>query len=123
MSFPTGIEFGRVVARYLLAVADGPDVGRLPDSAAPAGSVTFTPVPSYFHFPSATPPTTVIPQLVECSFDTDGYLLGPDGTVGVYLIATTYVVSVQLDSLSRPISFEIDVPAGDEIDLTPNTPV
>lgn len=118
MTFPTGTTFGRVVGRFLLAIADSDDAGREPDSAPPGGTITFVPQIPYLKFPSATPPTTVAPQPVVCTFDSNGDLLGPDGTVGVYLIATSYNVTIQLDAVPRPITYVIDVPAGGELNLT-----
>lgn len=118
------LEYGKVTARYLLAVADGPDADRMPDSAQATGTVTFTPtIPTGVRLVDATPPATVIPLPVVCTLNAAGVLVDPTGSEGVWLVATDYRVTVLLEGFPKPLTFPVSVPAGGAVDLLPLTPL
>lgn len=86
---PSNISYGTVVGRFLLAYADGVDADLYPDGVACGGSIVF--VPSVERLRNATglpAPVTILVRPVVCSLNSDGYLLGSDGTPGVRLLAT-----------------------------------
>jgi hypothetical protein len=138
-NLPTNLSYGTVVGRFLLAYADGTDVDLGPDGAAAKGSIFFTPSVITLKDNLASPaPVTVLPKTVECTLDTDGYLLGPDGTRGVRLLATddldanpvnwTWEVDFRLtDQSDTPISglskYSFQLPASTTVDLTLVSPV
>lgn len=86
---PTNLGYGTVVGRFLLAYADGSDVDINPDGVAAMGSIFFVPSVNAVRNPTATPaPVTIMPATVECTLDSEGYLVGPQGSRGVRLIST-----------------------------------
>lgn len=134
MALPANVTYGKIVGRYLLAVADTADVDLNPDAVPASGTVTFTPGPTKLLITPSTPHTTIVPLPVVCTFDpTTGDLLGPNGLAGVWLVATdnpdtvpidwTYRVRIEFDGLPTPVTFDIAVPGGVTADLTTLTPV
>ena len=140
ISFPSTASYGTVVGQFILAYADGVDADdpKVPDVIAAKGSIYFRPSPIKVLAPTATPnPVTVLPAVVECALDSDGYLLGGDGERGVTLVATddpdlnpvdwTWTVEFRLtDPDDVPISipaFSIELPADTTVDLTTVSPV
>ncbi len=108
MSFPTSIAFGRVVGRYLLAVADtAADEDSLPDPIPARGNVTFTPVSSPVYLTGADA-ATVIPRKVDGSLNANGYVTDPIGVEGVWLVAGQYDVRVSIPGVDIP-TFRIAV--------------
>lgn len=86
---PTNISYGTVTGRFLLAYADGSDSGSEPDGAAASGNVFFVPSVNMVKDSTASPdPVTILLTTVQCTLDSEGYLLGPAGTRGVRLLAT-----------------------------------
>lgn len=86
---PTNLGYGTVVGRFLLAYADGSDVDLNPDGVAATGSIFFVPSVNAVRNATASPaPVTIMPATVECTLDSEGYLVGPQGSRGVRLIAT-----------------------------------
>lgn len=136
---PSNVSYGTVTGRFLLAYADGVDANLNPDGAAAKGSIFFTPSPSSLRNLEAEPaPVTILPSIVECVLDADGYLLGSDGTPGVRLIATddpsnnpvqwTWRVDFKLtDQNDVPIRgikrFSFELPSDTTVDLAALTPV
>lgn len=139
MSLPTNLSYGTVVGRFLLAYADGSDVDPQPDGVAARGSIFFTPSPTNIKDITASPaPVTVLPATIECVLDSEGYLLGSDGTRGVRLLATddpdgnpvnwTWGVEYRLsDQEDNPVtgipSHSISLPGETTVDLTLAAPV
>lgn len=138
MALPTNVNYGTVVGQFLLAYADGLDVDVFPDGVPAKGSIFFRPSPIKLQDASASPnPVTILPAVVECVLDNEGYLLGSDGTRGVRLVATddadlnptdwTWTVEFRLtdqDDIPVPLpSFSIELPADTEVDLTVVSPV
>lgn len=138
-NLPTNLSYGTVVGRFLLAYADGIDLDLGPDGAAAKGSIFFTPsVITLKDNLSSPSPVTVLPKTVECVLDADGYLLGPDGTRGVRLLATddpdanpvnwTWSVDFRLtDQDDVPITglskYSFQLPSDSTVDLTLVAPV
>lgn len=136
---PSNLSYGTVVGRFLLAYADSNDVGSNPDAVAAQGTLYFTPSPNYIKDASASPaPVTILPASIECSLDSDGYLIGYTGDQGVRLIATddpqgnpvdwTWKVNFRLTDASgtavRTIpDFSFALPGGTTVDLTTVMPV
>jgi hypothetical protein len=139
MTLPSNVSYGTVTGRFLLAYADGVDSDLNPDGVAAKGTVLFTPSPAYVKNLTATPaPVTILPATIECQLDTDGYLLGSDGTRGVRLVATddpdnnplewTWRVDFRLtdqdDVPTRGISrFSFQLPSNTTVDLAALAPV
>jgi hypothetical protein len=138
MALPSNVNYGTVVGQFLLAYADGSDVGPDPDGVPAKGFIYFRPSPIKLLDASASPnPVTILPAVVECALDEDGYLLGSDDTRGVRLVATndtdlnptnwTWLVEFRLtDQDDTPVSipsFSIALPSGTTVDLTTVSPV
>ena len=138
MALPSNVNYGTVVGQFLLAYADGSDVGPNPDGVPAKGFIYFRPSPIKLLDASASPnPVTILPAVVECALDEDGYLLGSDDTRGVRLVATndtdlnptnwTWLVEFRLtDQDDTPVSipsFSIALPSGTTVDLTTVSPV
>ena len=138
MALPSNVNYGTVVGQFLLAYADGSDVGPNPDGVPAKGFIYFRPSPVKILDASASPnPVTILPAVVECALDSQGYLLGGDGTRGVRMVATndpdlsplnwTWTVEFRLtdqDDVPVPIpSYSISLPADTTVDLTTVSPV
>ena len=135
-TLPSNLSYGTVTGRFLIAYADGIDLDDYPDGIAASGSIFFTSSPNSIKNATATPaPVTIIPTVIECSLNNEGYLTGPDGTAGVRLLATDdtdgsptdwyWTVSYQLFDPSgvptrRIPTHTIQVPSGATVDLTIN---
>lgn len=133
-NLPSNLSYGTVVGRFLLAYADGIDEDSNPDGAAAKGNIYLTPSIVYLKDVTASPaPVTIIPAVVVCSLDADGYLISPAGQAGVRLLATndtdgnptgwTWTVRYKLtDQNDVPVvgipDQVISVPAGQTIDLS-----
>lgn len=99
MTLPEEVTYGHVVGTFLLAVADGPDEGRLPDSKAPADlRVKFTPKAQ--RMTTTDPVATIVRQTIECTTGEDGRIQDPQGADGVWLVAGQYMVSYTASSFS-----------------------
>lgn len=86
---PTNLGYGTIVGRFLLAYADGSDEDLNPDGVAAMGSIFFVPSVNAVRNATASPaPVTIMPATVECTLDSEGYLVGPQGSRGVRLIST-----------------------------------
>lgn len=81
--------YGTVTARIVLAYADGGDENQSPDFYPPKNSsVKFTPVHSFSRLSSPGSGVFVLNESVACRIDSEtGNLIGPDGGVGVRLLA------------------------------------
>lgn len=139
VNLPSNVSYGTVIGRFLIAKSDGSDLDLYPDGAAAKGSVFFTPsVKTLLNVAAGPAPVTIIPATYEAVLDSEGYLLGDDGTRGVRLIATddpdlnptdwTWTVSYRLtDDQDVPISgipnFSMELPSSSTVDLTSVTPV
>lgn len=138
MALPSNVNYGTVVGQFLLAYADGSDVGPNPDGVPAKGFIYFRPSPIKILDAGSSPnPVTILPAVVECALDADGYLLGGDGTRGVRMVATddsdlnptnwTWTVEFRLtDQDDVPISlpsFSIALPSSTTVDLTTVSPV
>lgn len=138
MALPTNVDYGTVIGQFLLAYGDGVDADVFPDGVPAKGSIYFRPSPVKLLNASSSPnPVTILPAVVECTLDNDGYLLGPDGTQGVNLVATddadlnptdwTWLVEFRLtDQDDVPVSvasYSISLPASTTVDLTTVSPV
>jgi hypothetical protein len=136
---PTNVGYGTVTGRFLLAYADGVDSNLYPDGAPAKGTVLFTPSAAYVKNVNASPaPVTILPATIECSLDSEGYLIGPDSTRAVRLVATDdadnnpvdwtwrvdFRLTDQTDTPTRGItSFHFELPQGTTVDLTTAAPV
>ena len=138
MALPSNVDYGTVVGQFLLAYADSDDSGSQPDGIPAKGSIYFRPSPiKLLNGQSSPNPVTILPAVVECQLDSEGYLLGYPGDRGVRLVATddadlnpenwTWTVEFRLtDQDDVPVSlpsFSIALPKGTTVDLTTVTPV
>jgi hypothetical protein len=139
MSLPSNVDFGTVVGRFLIATQDSADAGLFPDGAPASGTISFLPQVEKLRNPTALPaPVTIIPTTITCTLDSEGYLIGPNGSRGVKLIATNdldnnptgwtwrvvYNLTNQAGSrISGPGSYELSVPANEITDLITDAPV
>jgi hypothetical protein len=134
INLPSNLSYGTVVGRFLLAYADGIDQDSNPDGAAAKGEIYLTPSIKYMKDATASPaPVTIIPSVVVCTLDVDGYLTSPAGQTGVRILATndtdgnptgwTWTARYKLtDQNDTPVvgipDQTISVPAGQTIDLS-----
>lgn len=116
---------GRVVGRVLALVGDTADPSPYPDAVGSLGTVTFSPPATVLRVPTALPvPATLVLRPVVCSINADGYLVDPQGAMGVYLVATndpalvpfTYTVVYEFGNGS-PAAHALAVPSGMTTDL------
>lgn len=130
---PDNIGFGRVRMRVLLGAPDSPDDDdEFPEARGASGSVKFVPAVTRVVNISGAEPVTIGLPVVEGTLNAEGYLCGPDGVPGVYLIATddtdnqpvnwTYKVQFNITGVAIP-NIDIHVPEGSDTDLTLITPV
>nr|DAW17375.1 MAG TPA: hypothetical protein [Caudoviricetes sp.] len=137
-SLPSNVSYGTVKGRFLLAYGDGSDGDLNPDAEAASGAVVFTPSVISLKNTSASPPVTIFPATVSCALDSDGYILGSDGTRNVRLIATddtdnqptgwTWEVDFRLTDptgarVVGPNPFSFALPTNATVDITNATPV
>ncbi|WP_306358863.1 MULTISPECIES: hypothetical protein [unclassified Nocardia] len=83
------LKYGKVVGRFLANVADGPDVGDLPEFPPLTGTVTFTAeVPKVLVATGQPDPATYVqlPKHYECQLDEFGYLTWR-GARGIRLVS------------------------------------
>lgn len=135
-NIPANLTYGTVTGRFLLAYTDSDDVGLELDFTAAKGTVLFTPSAPYIVNPEFD--LTFMPATIECTLDVEGYLIGPDTTRGVRLLATDIVgnnpsgwtwrvdfrLTDQTDTPTRGVaSFSFELPVGKTIDLTEATPI
>lgn len=86
---PTNVSYGTVTGRFLLAYADGTDPDLYPDGVPCGGSIVFTPSIERLRNATGLPaPVTILVRPIQCFLDSEGYLLGSDGTRGVRMLAT-----------------------------------
>lgn len=123
-----------IVGRFLSAVidsADDPD--REPEIVPIAGAkVTLTASVARVRASSAEPPATIFMRPIECMTDETGQLVGPDGIIGVRVIATddetldphgwTWTAVIAATGLGT-ISATFSAPGGGTVDLTTAIPV
>lgn len=103
-TMPTDGTYGKVVGRFILAVADALDPDRLPDAVAAKGEITFTPAQPNLKL-NMPGPTTVVRTQIKCSLDDDGNLIDQNGELGVWLMTGVYKVNyglVGVTSLTGP---------------------
>lgn len=132
---PDQISYGEVTGRFVSFRADGPDVGEVPDEVPLSGTVTLTPSVNLVRFPTLEPPRIAAISSVTAQV-VNGDLKAPDGTGGVFVIATDQPLG-QPDKVqwkatfnlagaaSQPAAVTFDVPAGGVVDLVtvlPATP-
>lgn len=140
---PSNISYGTVKGRFLLAYADGVDSDVFPDGAPAKGSILFTPSPANIKDTTAVAnsvltPVTILPGTIACELDSEGYLLGTDGTRGVRLVATDdpdmnptnwtwqvdYRLTDQDGAAVRGVpTHDMSLPSGTTVDLTQVAPV
>lgn len=136
---PSNLSYGTVTGRFLLAYADSADPSSNPDAVPAQGTIYFTPSPNYIKDVDATPaPVTILPASVECSLDSEGYVVGYGTDRGVRLIATddpqgnpvdwTWSAEFRLtDATGSPVrtvpTFSFELPGGTVVDLTTAMPV
>lgn len=133
---PTNMGYGIVTGRFLLASPDGVDAGTELDWAAAKGTVLFTPSPSYII--NATQAITFSPATVACVLNSEGYIVSPDASLGIKLLATDIIenqpqnwtwrvdfrLTDQANIATRTInSFSFELPAGETVDISAITPM
>lgn len=100
-SMPTDVSYGKVVGRFIHAVADASDTDRLPDAIATVGNVIFTPAQPNIKTDLPVP-TTVVKSLIRCSINGNGEVIDPMGGLGVWLVTGVYKVSYDLSDTQLP---------------------
>lgn len=102
MSLPPELQYGHVVGRFLLAVADASDPERMPDAAIPADlKVELSPKAPLIRV-GAPNPVTVVRSRIVCTLDATGRLIDPEGADGVWLVTGQYSVKYQSASITVP---------------------
>lgn len=117
MALPASVSTCRVDLRLIQAI------GVPLDNA----TVTFEASVPYARVASATPPTVVSLGKIVCNTDANGQLVSPDGSAGVYLVASddpnldpsgwTYTATISQKSIV-PITVTFVAPSGGSIDLS-----
>jgi hypothetical protein len=104
---PTDIKFGKVAARFLLAVGDSGDAGSEPDAQPAAGHVKFLPrQPNQRSNAAGGALVTSRPPL--CELDEDGYLVDAQGNQGVWLLEGAYDVTFNIKGVRlAPLTIEV----------------
>lgn len=131
MALPANMGFGTVTGTFMKAAPDGPDADKLPDGVPLQGlQIVFTPAVGYVRNVTATPRKLIIPiDPVECSTDSEGRLIDPQGSPDVVLVAgndpeitpTNWTWNVSIPSLG--ININILVEDGQTVDLASVVPV
>lgn len=133
MALPANVGSGLITGRLIRAVLDGVDVDRDPDGVPIEGAtITLTASVARVRNATAVPPVTIFLDRIECTTNSDGTLIGPDGVEGVRVVASddpdldptgwTWRVSVSSPSITR-VEWDITVPEGATVDLTAAIPV
>ena len=111
-TLPSNVSYGTVVGRYLIAYQDGADADLYPVGIPCSGKIYFTPsVTSLRNATSSPTPITILPRPISCELDSDGYIVGPDGTQGVRLIATDDADNDPVDWTWR-VDYQLSDPSG-----------
>lgn len=100
-TLPPELQYGHVVGRVILAVADSGDADTYPDAVPAQGTVTFTPKNPEIRV-GEPDPVVVLKQKIVCTIDSAGYLTDPDGRRGVWLVTGVYTVSYSFTAASLP---------------------
>lgn len=100
-SLPPELQYGHVVGRVILAVADSGDADAYPDAVPAQGTVTFTPKNPEVRV-GEPDPVVVLKQKIVCTIDSAGYLTDPDGKRGVWLVTGVYTVSYTFNAAALP---------------------
>ena len=102
VTLPETLQYGKVVGRFVLAVADAPeDPDALPNAAPAVGTISFTSMNPLTKETAATPPTTVVRSVISAAIDNNGYLYNPKdptGPRGIWLVAGPYKVAYALNT-------------------------
>ena len=133
MPLPSNVSYCTVTGRFLSAVGDGPDAGQEPDGTPVAGlKVTFSTSLNPPVVKNATELVSIVITDIVCATDSGGFLLGPDGTQGVMLVASddpdldphgwTWRVTVEGANFPR-IQTSFVAPSGGAVDLATVIPV
>lgn len=133
MGLPANVNFCNVTGRFIRAVGDGPDEGREPDGVPVSGlSVVFTATLNPPIVRNLAESVSIVIDPITCTTDASGYLLGPDGTPGVMLVASddtdldphgwTWTATVSGGTFPR-ISTTFVAPVDGSVDLATVVPV
>lgn len=102
VTLPETLQYGKVVGRFVLAVADAPeDPDSLPNAVSAVGTINFTSMNPLTKETAATPPTTVVRSVISAAIDNNGYLYNPKdptGPRGIWLVAGPYKVAYALNT-------------------------
>lgn len=135
-NIPTNVGYGTVTGQFILAYGDSSDGGAEPDAIPAKGSVIFT--PSVSRLRDTADVVTILPAIVQCQLDANGFILGYTGSPGVSLVATndtdmtpvdwTWQVEFRLtDADGNPVRglnpFSFALPQGTTVDITTVTPL
>lgn len=110
---PEGLKYGYVVGRVFLAIGDTPeDPDRMPDLVPPTqAAVNFTPLQPQKRTQGdgADITSLVLKQRITCRVNTDGYIVDPTNTPGVWLVTGIYEVHILTQQLGDPPRFYVEV--------------
>jgi len=110
---PPQYTFGKVIGRFLLAVADTPqDADALPQARPVSGTATFTPGVTLRKILDVGDGTGafVSQSAVIATIDQDGYLIDEEGNDGIWLVTGMYSVAFQLSDPRAAIQgFDIEL--------------
>lgn len=114
---PQNLGYGKVIGRFFQVVGDTADADTTPDSVPITGTVVFKPLPDWITA-LGTEPASFVPRSITCQVNSEGYLLGPQGDTGVWLLASdgaditpkgwTYSVTITLEN-SAVKTFNIQI--------------
>lgn len=135
-SLPSNLSYTKIVGRFLRAVTDTTDdPDAYPDGVAMEGLlITFSSDanPPRVRTAASVPPTTIVIGDVQVTTNSDGDIVSPDGSLGVYLVASddpdmqptgwTYTCTIQGPDFVTA-SFSFIAPSGGELDLTTLVPM
>jgi hypothetical protein len=124
---PPEVGYGKVVGRFVSYIADTTDQDDVPNEIPLTGTVTLTPLTVITRWPTTVPPRQAINQQVVAQV-IDGDLCGPQGTPGVWVLATDqpsgqpnlvqWRASFKLTNVLRqPEDVTFNVPTNGSVDL------
>lgn len=135
MALPGNVAYTKITGRFLKAVTDTlADPDNNPDAAPFVGlTITFTPSisPPRVKNTSATPPVTMVIDTISATTDSEGDIVSPSGTKGIWLVSSDdpdlnpygWTYRVVISGAGFPtLDFSFVAVSGGEFDIATMTP-
>lgn len=93
------LKYGYATGRYIKYIGDGTDFDNYPDPIPMIGlRISFTPLEGFKKV--SNPSALISKDVIVCSLDSQGFLIDPNGSRGVWLITGVYRVSYSLGGIA-----------------------